>query len=190
MNRLKKDLCFLKCFFGNHVGIVGMIFFHVVVSACFLICFFSVGMNLYDQVVKLKEDVGESNGCVLCINDAENEKQIINCLDGNGEMGYCFFGEMKEEKENSFTIGMYEDHNLLASDGEVFFLYRFGELMDGVVIWSDVCTENGMNPEDLREESVELTIGGKTKQYRIAAVLDSNADSAFRNFEKEIYIPR
>ncbi|MCR5584616.1 MAG: hypothetical protein K6F63_04175 [Lachnospiraceae bacterium] len=81
MNKLKKSLYFVKIFFSDHVGILSMMLFHIVTSACFFIAFFSVGINVYKEVVRMSENIGRDDTVSICFRDDDAGFRLLEVLE-------------------------------------------------------------------------------------------------------------
>lgn len=179
MNKIKKYLYIDRCISNNCYGVIGLICFHIIVSVCFLIFFFTVGTNLYSQVKILESDVKENSKVCAQVSDISEKKQVDSLLSNCDNAKYCIIGSL--QNEDDYTIGWYYNNNLFNKDDNSFLSVN-NELEDGVIVQSRISDEGKIN--ELLEYCKNLCdIDG------ISAVIDSDTDSIFYYNQKDIYIP-
>ena len=110
MNKIKKYLYIDRCISNNCYGVIGLICFHIIVSVCFLIFFFTVGTNLYSQVKILESDVEEDSKVCAQVSDISEKKQVDSLLSNCDNAKYCIIGSL--QNEDDYTIGWYYNNNL------------------------------------------------------------------------------
>ena len=193
MKEIRRNSKIFNWLFSRTLGSLLLAVFNIMIATIFVSFFFSIGVNLYRNMVKQYNVTSEYEQLDVFVSDdvSEEEKKILT--DDVKKFCMCYdTEEINRGKENSIGIFEASDAFFLEDTYEENFLaFDEEKLSNGVIISDNYRNKIGMKLEEIGKRKIKIQKADGEIELSVVAVLNSDLDSIWTNFYcNDIYISK